>query len=65
MKATVPVDLDLLKELLARRDLLVQAIAAGATSDAWEPVLDAFDGLLAALARLEESVGQSAPTPPG
>jgi hypothetical protein len=65
VKTSIPVDPDLLEEILARRDVLVQAIAAGATSDAWEPVLEAFDGLLATLARLEESLGRPAPPPTG
>jgi hypothetical protein len=65
VKTTIPVDLGLVEEILTRRDLLVQAIAAGAASDAWEPVLEAFDGLLAALAGLEESLGRLAPPPTG
>ncbi len=54
--STVRVDSDLLRELLARRDELVRAITGGMHSDDWEPVMGAFDGLLATIARLEDSL---------
>jgi hypothetical protein len=51
--ATVGVDAELLRDLLRQRDELVRAIAAGMTSGNWDPVMGAFDGLLATIARLE------------
>ena len=56
--ATVVVDLDRLADLLGRRDALVHALAAGAASGNWDPVMYAFDGLLFAIARLEEGLGR-------
>lgn len=53
---TVNVDAALLHDLLARRDELVRAIAAGVQSEDWESVMRAFDGLLATIARLEVSL---------
>jgi hypothetical protein len=54
--ATVTVDAALLQELLGRRDDLVRTIAAGVNSGDWDPVMRAFDGLLAAIARLEDGL---------
>jgi|PlaIllAssembly_1097288.scaffolds.fasta_scaffold106217_3 hypothetical protein len=51
--ATVGVDAELLRDLLRQRDELVRSIAAGMTSGNWDPVMGAFDGLLATIARLE------------
>jgi hypothetical protein len=56
--ATVAVDVEQVRELLGRRDVLVHSLAAGAASGDWEPVMSAFDGLLVAIARLEDSVGR-------
>jgi hypothetical protein len=53
---TVAVETELVLELLGRRDALVQAITAGMTSGEWDEVMRAFDGLLLALQRLEESL---------
>ena len=54
--ATVRVDADLLRDLLRRRDELVRTITAGMSSGNWDPVMRAFDDLLATLACLEESL---------
>jgi hypothetical protein len=51
--ATVRVDGELLRDLLRQRDELVRSITAGMTSGDWDPVMGAFDGLLATIARLE------------
>jgi hypothetical protein len=56
--ATVAVDVEQLPGLLARWDVLVHALAAGAASGNWDPVTHAFDGLLLAIARLEEGLGR-------
>ncbi len=54
--ATVCVDAALVQDLLGRRDELVRAITAGMASGEWDQVMGPFDGLLAAIKRLEESV---------
>lgn len=54
---TVQVDVEVLRELLGRRDELIRAITAGICEENWDPVMQAFDGLLAAFVRLEGSVG--------
>jgi hypothetical protein len=51
--ATVRVDAELLRDLLRQRDELVRSITAGMTSGDWDPVMGAFDGLLATITRLE------------
>jgi hypothetical protein len=56
--ATVAVDVEQLRELLEQRDALVRSLAAGAASGNWDPVMPAFDGLLLAIARLEEGLGR-------
>jgi hypothetical protein len=56
---TVPVEVAVLRELLGRRDVLVRAITEGIQSDAWEPVMAAFDSLLAALAELEAGLSRA------
>jgi hypothetical protein len=59
--ATVAVDVEQFQNLLARRDALVHALAAGAASGNWDPVVHAFDGLLLAIARLlEDGLGRFA-----
>jgi len=57
--ATVRVDPAVVQDLLARRDDLVRAITAGMASGEWDQVMGPFDGLLAAIKRLEESVSVS------
>jgi hypothetical protein len=58
---TVSVDAELLRELLRQRDELVRSITAGMTSGDWNPVMGAFDGLLATIARLEAGVTRADP----
>lgn len=53
---TVPIDVAILQDLLARRDELVRAITAGMASGDWEQVMAPFEGLLVAIKRLEESL---------
>ena len=55
---SVPVEVAVLQEVLGRRDALVRAITDGMQSGAWDPVMAAFDGLLAALTQLEASLSQ-------
>jgi hypothetical protein len=57
--ATVRVDPAVVQDLLARRDELVRAITAGVASGEWDQVMGPFDGLLAAIKRLEESMSIS------
>jgi hypothetical protein len=52
----VPVEAELLRELLGRRDDLVQAIATGMESGDWDAVMGPFDALLLAIKRLEASL---------
>jgi hypothetical protein len=54
--ATIAVDVEQLRDLLERRDALVHTLATGAASGNWDPVMPAFDGLLLAIARLEEGL---------
>jgi|WetSurMetagenome_2_1015567.scaffolds.fasta_scaffold18487_6 hypothetical protein len=56
--ATVALDVEQLRDLLGQRDALVRALATGAASGNWDPVMPAFDGLLLAIARLEERLGR-------
>jgi len=60
---TIAVETELVLELLGRRDALVYAITAGMTSGEWDEVMRAFDGLLPALRRLEESLPSPEPEP--
>ncbi len=57
---TVSVDTELLRDLLRQRDELVRSITAGMVSGNWDPVMGAFDGLLATIARLEAGVPREA-----
>lgn len=54
--SAVSVDTELLRELLRQRDALVRSITAGMASGDWDPVMGAFDSLLAAIARLEAAL---------
>ena len=65
--STIPLDASLLAELFGRRDAVVRAIQAGAVSGQWEPVMPAFDALLAVIVELEQAVRAAGdPTaPPG
>ena len=51
---SIPVDAAILQDLLMCRDELVRAITAGMTSGKWDQVMVPFDGLLAAIKRIEE-----------
>jgi hypothetical protein len=53
---TVPLDARLLAELFGCRDALVRAIQAGAATGQWEPVMPAFDAMLAVIVELEQAV---------
>jgi hypothetical protein len=57
--SSVAIRAESLAELLGQRDRLVQAIQGGMTSGSWDAVMPAFDGLLAAIARLEEEAGRT------
>jgi len=59
--STVRVEAELLQDLLRRRDELVGAIRAGMASGDWDPVMRAFDDLLATFTRLEESLDRAEP----
>jgi hypothetical protein len=54
--AQVLIDAAVVQGLLARRDELVRTITASMASQDWQPVMPAFDALLAALQQLEASV---------
>ena len=58
---TIAVQTELVLEILGRRDALVRAITTGMTSGEWDEVMRAFDGLLLALRRLEESLPSPGP----
>jgi len=53
---TIPVDVAVLRDLLARRDELVRAITTGMASGDWDQVMVPFDGLLVAIKQLEASL---------
>ena len=53
----IPIESEILQDLLARRDELVRAITAGMTTGEWEQVMAPFDQLLGAIKRLEERLG--------
>lgn len=57
--STVTVDSAMLHDILIRRDELVRAITSGMQSEDWDSVMRAFDGLLAAIARLEDSLARA------
>jgi hypothetical protein len=59
---TISVEADLLRELLVRRDELVQVITAGLASQEWDRVMPAFDALLLAIKRLEEGLERAPAT---
>jgi hypothetical protein len=59
----IPIESEILQDLLARRDELVRAITAGMTSGEWDQVMAPFDQLLAAIKRLEEGLGVGEPRP--
>ncbi len=53
---TVPINAEILRDLLVRRDELVSAITAGMASGEWDQVMAPFEGLMVAIKRLEEDV---------
>jgi hypothetical protein len=53
---TIPVNVAVLRDLLARRDELVRAITAGIASGDWDQVMAPFEALLVAIKQLEECV---------
>ncbi len=65
--STIPLEARLLAELFGRRDAVLRAIQAGAASGQWEPVMPAFDALLAAIVELEQAAqaAGASTAPPG
>ncbi len=57
----IPVEAAIVQDLLERRDELVRAITVGMASGDWDQVMGPFDGLLAAIKRLEEGLSPSGP----
>ncbi len=53
---TISIDVTILQELLLRKEELVRSITAGMASGDWDQVMGAFDGLLVAIRRIEESL---------
>ena len=54
--STISIDVTILEDLLLRKEDLVRSITAGMASGEWERVMDAFDGLLVAIKRIEEAL---------
>lgn len=54
--STISIDVTILEDLLLRKEDLVRSITAGMASGEWDRVMDAFDGLLAAIKRIEETL---------
>jgi len=62
----IPLDASLLTELFGRRDALVRAIQAGASTGQWEPVMPAFDAVLGVIVEMEQAVRAAGdPAPAG
>ncbi len=59
-RPAIPIEVDLLLELLERRDDLVRAIQTGTVSGSWDQVMGPFDALMVAIKRLEEGVANAA-----
>ncbi len=49
----IPIEEEILQELLLRKAALIQAITTAMTSGTWESVMPAFDDLLGTIARIE------------
>jgi hypothetical protein len=60
--SSVAIRTESLAELLGQRDRLVRAIQAGMASGSWDAVMPAFDGLLAAIARVEDEASRAGGT---
>ncbi len=54
--SNISIDDSILRELLLRKEELVRSITAGMASGEWDQVMGAFDGLLVAIKRIEESL---------
>lgn len=54
--SSISIDEAILRELLLRKEELVRSITAGMASGEWDQVMGAFDGLLVAIKRIEESL---------
>jgi hypothetical protein len=52
----ISIEAAILHDLLLRKEELVQSITAGMASGEWEQVMGAFDGLLVAIMRIEETL---------
>ena len=52
----ISIEAAILQDLLVRKEELVRSITAGMASGEWEQVMGAFDGLLVAITRIEESL---------
>ena len=53
---TISIDMTILQDLLLRKEDLVRSITAGMATGEWDHVMDAFDGLLVAIKRIEETL---------
>jgi hypothetical protein len=51
----IPIEEEILQELLLRKAALIQAITTAMTSGTWESVMPAFDDLLGTIARIERA----------
>lgn len=54
--SSISIDEAILRDLLLRKEELVRSITAGMASGEWDLVMGAFDGLLVAIKRIEESL---------
>ncbi|HSB79883.1 MAG TPA: hypothetical protein VLM91_13975 [Candidatus Methylomirabilis sp.] len=54
--SSISIDEAILRDLLLRKEELVRSITAGIASGEWDQVMGAFDGLLVAIKRIEESL---------
>lgn len=52
----ISIEAAILQDLLVRKEELVRSITAGMASGEWEQVMGAFDGLLVAITRIEETL---------
>jgi hypothetical protein len=52
----ISIEAAILQDLLLRKEELVRSITAGMASGEWEQVMGAFDGLLVAIKRIEETL---------
>jgi hypothetical protein len=56
----IPIEEEMLQELLLRKATLVQAITTAMASGTWEPVMPAFDDLLGTITRIEGALAAAA-----